>query len=289
MPGKEICKIVTRTPTLLPFPANTIYRGHRHLTAWSPSTGESKPMRAVSAEPTSSQPAALYVSSRLAVREAMSSTRGEQLSEGGEEFRLLTPEWYAWLRSRMEKARAAHQAGTLAAEAWEALRGQFNEIHRWAVARYGDEALRAAMGKLSKEQSGKKPGRQSANGHADPKPGIQPAPAPAPPTQTFRFPAHGNFRFFERVSPEAVAAVDAIRDQALALGWTLPLLYQNQGNLKFPCGPEWGLVSLLGEGKTLGEVTLRHIEIIYPGPRGSRSRYHNMNATGRSSNHGSNE
>jgi hypothetical protein len=75
----------------------------------------------------------------------MSSPRGEHLFEGGEEFRLLTPEWYAWLRSRIEKARAAHQAGTLAAEAWEALRGQFNEIHRWAVARYGEQAGGAAF------------------------------------------------------------------------------------------------------------------------------------------------
>jgi hypothetical protein len=210
----------------------------------------------------------------------MSSPRGEHLSEGGEEFRLLTPEWYAWLRSRMEKARAAHQAGTLAAEAWEALREQFNEIHGWAVARYGDEALREAMERAGKGKGSPKP--------AKPDPAVSRAPDPTPITPPFRFPAHGTFRFFERVTPDAVAAVDAIRDEALALGWTLPLLYQNQGNLKFPCGPEWGLVSLLGDGKTLGEVTLRHIEIIYPGPRGSRSRYHNMNATWRSNNHGSN-
>jgi hypothetical protein len=246
-------------------------------------------MRAVSAEPMSSQPAALYVSSRLGVREAMSSPRGEHLSEGGEEFRLLTPEWYAWLRSRMEKARAAHQAGTLAAEAWEALRGPFNDIHGWAVARYGEQALREAMERAGKGKGGSEPGNESqGHGKAVRAPVVSPAPAPVPATQTFRFPAHGNFRFFERVTPEAVAAVDAIRDQALALGWTLPQLYQNQGNLKFPCGPEWGLVSLLGDGKQLGEVTRQYIEIIYPGPRGSRSRYHNMNATGRSSNHGSN-
>jgi hypothetical protein len=212
----------------------------------------------------------------------MSSPRGEHLSEGGEEFRLLTPEWYAWLRSRMDKARTAHQAGTLVAEAWEALRGQFNEIHGWAAARYGEQALRSAMERARRGKGSSIPAK------ADPAVVVCPAPAPAPATQTFRFPAQGNFRFFESVSPEAVAAVDAIRDQALALGWTLPQLYQNQGNIKYPCGPEWGLVSLLGDGKTLGEVTRQYIEIIYPGPRGSRGRYHNMNTTWRSSNHGSN-
>lgn len=41
-------------------------------------------MRAVPADPTKPPPAALYVSSRLAVCEAMSSPRGGHLSEGGE-------------------------------------------------------------------------------------------------------------------------------------------------------------------------------------------------------------
>jgi hypothetical protein len=84
------------------------------------------------------------------------------------------------------------------------------------------------------------------------------------------------FRFTERVSAEFVAAVDAIRDQALALGWTIPKLYQNRGRLSFPHGPEWGLVTFLSHGRRIGSVTREFIEIVNPGLRETRNRFPNM-------------
>jgi hypothetical protein len=103
-----------------------------------------------------------------------------------------------------------------------------------------------------------------------------PAVAGAPSPSAHLFPASGAFRFTERVSAEAVAMVDAIRDQALALGWSLAGLYRNRSNLRFPCGQEWGLVTFLHDGRRLGEVARQHIEIVNPGLHETRNRFPNM-------------
>jgi hypothetical protein len=70
-----------------------------------------------------------------------------------------------------------------------------------------------------------------------------------------------------------VAQVDAIRDQALALGWSEAGLYQNRGHLRFPNGDTYGLVCFLHGDRTIGEVTAQCIEIV--SPRGSRLRHYN--------------
>ena len=188
----------------------------------------------------------LFVSSKLGVREVeIRPTMPPCILCGAEVFRPLTPEWYAWLRARMEKARAAHQAGRLPEPTWNAMRAKFNALHAWAVAHHGKAALDTAM-----------------NLRADP--------------PEFLFPATGEFKFQKRVSPQAVAMVDAIRDRALALGWPMPRLYQNRGRLPFPYADIWGLVTFLGDGRRLGIVTRRHIEIINPGLHETRNRFPNM-------------
>ena len=117
---------------------------------------------------------------------------------------------------------------------------------------------------------------------------VKRAPTPAPPPEhacivarppapsAHLFPATGEYRFTERVSTKAVAMVDAIRDRALALGWSLVGLYRNRSNLQFPCGPDWGLVTFLHDGRRLGEVTRQNIEIINPGLQETRSQFPNM-------------
>jgi hypothetical protein len=80
--------------------------------------------------------------------------------------------------------------------------------------------------------------------------------------QAHLFPADGEWPFTEAATPEAVAMVDAIRDQALALGWSEAGLYQNRGVLRFPCGHDYGLVCFLHSGARVGEVAEQWIEII---------------------------
>ncbi len=96
-----------------------------------------------------------------------------------------------------------------------------------------------------------------------------------PEVEQYLFPKDGNQPFTEKVSPSAVAKVDAIRDQALALGWSERRLYQNRGHFRFPCGDEYGLVCFIGETQRIGEVTKQCIEIISPPPRENLLRFYN--------------
>jgi hypothetical protein len=64
-------------------------------------------------------------------------------------YRRLDPEYYAWLPSRMMLAKAAASNGQLGLDAFDALRHWFNAIHQWAVERFGEQALVAAVRSLN--------------------------------------------------------------------------------------------------------------------------------------------
>jgi len=178
-------------------------------------------------------------------------------------YRRLDPEYYAWLRHRMEVAKQAWQRGRLAAAQYQELRQRFNDVHFWAVARLGEAALVAAVEAL--DPKAYRPPRVE---DWEPRPRTELAPMPP-----HLFPAEGDWPFAESVSPEAVGQVDAIRGQALALGWPEAGLYQNRGLLRFPNGETYGLVCFLHGDSTIGEVTARSIEVI--SSRGSRLRHYN--------------
>lgn len=94
--------------------------------------------------------------------------------------------------------------------------------------------------------------------------------------ESYQFPDYRNRLFTENVLPSAAAKVDAIRDQALVLGWNEARLYQNRGRLRFPFGGDYGLVCFVGEDKRISEVTKQHIEILVGSPpRESRLRFYN--------------
>ena len=48
-------------------------------------------------------------------------------------YRRLTPDYFAWLRSRMVSAQAAHKAEKLSDSAWETLRERFNSLQEMAI------------------------------------------------------------------------------------------------------------------------------------------------------------
>jgi|GEM_PF-2839955 hypothetical protein len=99
-----------------------------------------------------------------------------------------------------------------------------------------------------------------------------------PQVEPYLFPRNGDQPFTEKVSPAAVAKVDAIREQALALGWSERGLYQNRGQFRFPYGEDYGLVCFIGDAQRIGEVTKQYIEIISPPPRENRLRFYNPDA-----------
>src|SRR5208283_1495458 len=61
-------------------------------------------------------------------------------------YRRLDPDYYAWLRARMVVAKKAAVTGHLDASAFEGLRARFNAIHAWAMDRFGETQLLAAVG-----------------------------------------------------------------------------------------------------------------------------------------------
>jgi len=172
-------------------------------------------------------------------------------------YRRLDPEYYAWLRSRMMLAKRAMAAGQLDAAAFEDLRIRFNAIHKWAVDHFGEDLLLEAVRTL-------RAGEYQPPVAEDDKPC-------APLQREPRSAAH-------HIRPEAHVMVDAIRDQALALGWTLEALYRTRERFRFPLGDEYGLVCFLGAEDRIGRVTADSIEIIGPPPQGFCSHFYNPDA-----------
>ncbi len=162
-------------------------------------------------------------------------------------YRRLDPEYYAWLRSRMNLAKLAAGAGRLSPEAFEELREKFNAVHEWAVAHFGQEALREAIRSLD------------TRGYT-------------PPTAEDDMPVRPA-RAADRVAAEAAATIDAIRDQALSLGWTEDLLGVATGSSYEPLSRRCALAHLLRPGDQIGEITPQFIEIVTAS--GVRQRFYN--------------
>ena len=190
-------------------------------------------------------------------------------------FRRLDPEYYAWLRHKMDLAKRAADSGRITAQAFDELRTRFNIIHFWATVNFEEEALRKAVQSL--DPKGYAPPQAKP---ADGPPAKTPTPPanPVPAAQRYIFPQDGHWNFTQRVKPSALAKVDAIRDQALSLGWSEARLYQNRGRYSFPCGQDYGLVCFLDDQRTVGEVTRQSIEIIGPPPQENRLRFYNPDA-----------
>ena len=189
-------------------------------------------------------------------------------------FRRLDPEYYAWLRHKMDAAKKAMGSGRLPSQAFETLRCRFNGIHAWAMECFGEEPLLSAVRVLN-PRSYSSPalgtyGQDTRHLSERTVPDKPPSSVPQ-----YLFPKDGDWRFTQRVPPSAVAKVDAIRDQALSLGWSEARLYQNRGRFRFPCGQDYGLVCFVDEKERIGEVTRQNIEIIGPPPRENRLRFHN--------------
>ena len=228
----------------------------------APRDAASVPSRAAPAEPGPSAPSLLYVATDL---ESWETNRPEPDQDDICErcgYRRLDPPYYAWLRSMMVRARQARERAQLPDEEYELLRTRFNAIHAWAMARFGEGTLLAAVETL--DPKAYQPPRVQ---DWEPKSHSE-----QPSSQAHLFPADGEWPFTEPVASEAVGMVDAIRDQALALGWSEAGLYQNRGVLRFPCGHDYGLVCFLHSGARVGEVIGQWIETI--NPRGTRLRFY---------------
>jgi hypothetical protein len=221
----------------------------------------------------------------------------EDVTVEGKTYRPMDPEYYAWLRKKMELAKAACDRGKLSRTAFDALRTRFNSLHDQAMALFGESALLEAIEHLDPKTYAA-PGSNGSAAAGKPAeipktPGDAQDAAPAPatrcsqaspgipegqePAQPAPVPAHAHARssrpfsyprapspdlpFDHPVTQAALDEVNAIRDQALSLGWTEAQLYQTRGRFAFPCGSHYGLVCFLSTDHHVGPVSEAAIEI----------------------------
>jgi hypothetical protein len=148
----------------------------------------------------------------------------------------------------MNLAKLAAGAGRISPDAFEELRQKFNAVHEWAIEHFGEAVLLDAVRNLDTRNY---------------------APPVAEDDRSVRA-----VRAAETFAAEAVAMVDQIRDQALALGWTVDSLYGTGGPTRALFGKACGLAGLLKPTHRIGEVTRQSIEIILP--NGVRQRFYNL-------------
>jgi len=191
-------------------------------------------------------------------------------------YRRLEPEYYAWLKHRMELAKKAQESGRIDPTAFDELRIRFNLIHSWAIDRFGEDALHRAVSEFNPKTYSPPtvdvvrrdhPQTYPSNDH-DSDSSIQSA-------DSYLHPKDGDWHFSKKVSSSTITKVNAIRDHAISLGWNEARLYQNRGQYRFPCGADYGLVCFINENNRIGEVTAEYIEIIGPPPRENRLRFYN--------------
>jgi hypothetical protein len=199
--------------------------------------------------PASQPPKLLFVSSTLLTWSTETPERfARDFQINDTMYRRLDPEYYAWLRSRMVIAKKAAVAGQIDAIAFEELRGRFNAVHEWAVGHFGEDRLLEAVRALRTDYS-------------------PPVPEDDHPVDSLP-----QVRRSDHVSAEAIALVDVIAEQALALGWARERLFDPGKGL---LDPQRGLVCFLKPGDRIGEVTAQSIEIIHPLPSEVRHRFYN--------------
>ena len=171
-------------------------------------------------------------------------------------YRRLDPEYYVWLRSRMVAAKRAATIGHLDASAFEDLRVRFNAVHAWVVEHFSEAQLLAAVRTFRAcDYKPPLPEEFDRTRRAEP---IPSKPSPEA----------------ERIA-RAKQLVDEIRDQALALGWTIESLYFCEGYERRPFAARYGVACYIGGEHRIGEVTRQSIELVGPAPMETRSRFYN--------------
>jgi hypothetical protein len=171
----------------------------------------------------------------------------------------LTPLFWAWLRHAFGNATRACETGKLGASTYSELLNRISRIYNLAIAQFGEADLKSAEQTFTPAkwkrhceslERGAKTRETYLNGNIVSNSGHAP-------TGAYRYPADGTGAYHP-VSKTALALVDAIRDKALALGWTMDQLYRNIGMAH----RDWGLVCYIGSEDRIGEITLQSIEII---------------------------
>lgn len=171
-------------------------------------------------------------------------------------YRRLDPEYFAWLRSRIALANAAVVGGKIPVAAFDDARAKFNAIQAWAIEHLGEPMLLEAIRRLRSDTYAPPVAEPLSQAMSSAE--VMPGP---------RLPAG--------VDPDAAAMVDAIREQAISLGWKHAALYRVPDNHRAAWRADCGLVCHLRQGWRIGEVTRQSIELVGPPPLEVRQHFYN--------------
>ena len=173
----------------------------------------------------------------------------EDVIRGSKAFRRLSPDFFLWLEKRFVGFQRKMKLAGKENDETAFFAARFDSIRESAHANYTPEVFAAARMRLSHVTL------ESPNQVTDLPTRIS----------NFDFPASGEFPCRKQVTFHALGEVDAIRDEALNLGWTDTQLYGTRGRFTFPCGPGYGVVCFIHRDQRIGQVAARHIEIVCSG------------------------
>jgi hypothetical protein len=174
-------------------------------------------------------------------------------------YRKLDPEYFAWLRSRMLEVKAAHKAGRVPQAAFDELRTRFNELQEVAIALFGQQALQDAL-RAPRVAEYRPPALDAFPGRSAAKLGVSCERAARPDSARYR--------------AAAESAVDAVRGQALEVGWTRESLYGRSAP-GLPGIRRDLVTAICRPGTRIGQITRQWIEIIGPPPHENILRLYN--------------
>lgn len=166
----------------------------------------------------------------------------------------LTPLFWAYLRHAFDNATRACEAGKLDGATYSELLERISRIYNMALAQFGEDTVKDAERTFTPAKwkrhceclaQGAKPIENEFDTDTS--------------TGSYRYPADGTGAYHP-VSKTALAIVDALRDKAIAHGWTMNQLYRNVGI----ANRDWGLVCYIGPDDRIGEITRQSIEITHP-------------------------
>jgi len=177
--------------------------------------------------------------------------------DNGKCYRRLTPEYWAWFNHKYHLMEQALTNGKISEEMFEAILDRISKLYNHALALFGEEMLDNAVRTTDVRKLDELIKRENADAGGNP--GNVGARRSIPSLVVER---EGNTpvapkRRQPQVNP-AAAKVDAIREQALALGWTRDQLYREDGIAY----RDWGLVRFLDPDDEIGEITDKRIKII---------------------------
>lgn len=212
----------------------------------------------------------------------------------GRVYRALDPDYYLWLRHKMELAKAKYSRGRLPAGTFDALRSRFNPLHDQAIALFGmDRLLDAArrfdpkdyrwpgldapvelaateipevIGEPVQPDQVLVPPADRCSSEPTTPPSIPTPAADTDPWADHEYPASDGsgdaLPHFHAIRQSALDKVRRIEQIALAAGWTHAELYANRGKLAFPYGDAYGLVCFVHPDQSIGAITPRAAEIV---------------------------